>query len=338
MGGRVNLNELENEVWRTYFRFSKDEVARLVKVLDLPSEIRGDNGVIEYAQDALCMLLARLTYPNRYTDLRLKFGWEVTRTSRIQAAIQDFILQRWRFLLDFDEQRLCSTKLQEYANVISAKIPGGAMTNCWGFVDGTVRPTCRPIRYQRTVYNGWKRLHGLKYHAIVTPDGLIAHLYGPLEGRRHNRTIWSESQIMQYLELYAYGTQGQPLQLYGDPAYGCNKFICAPFLGAKLTPQEQEFNKRMANVRIIVEWVFKEILNLFPFLDFKRNQKLLLQPVGKQFQVAALLHNAHVCLHQPQIPQYFQDCITYAVQHESNNNIQLPHLFQPPTLEEYFHR
>lgn len=193
-------------------------------------------------------------------------------------------------------------------------------------MDGTVRPTCRPIKYQRTVYNGWKRVHGVKYHAIVTPDGLVAHLYGPLEGRRHDRRVWQESQILRYLQLYAYGPTGNTFQVYGDPAYGCNRFLCSPFIGAALSEGEKLFKKRMANVRIIVEWVFKEILNLFPFLDFKRNQKLLLQPIGKQFQVAVLLHNAHVCLHNPQISQYFQNPEDPTLQ-----------LFRRTTLEEYFH-
>jgi len=320
-GGRVDLDTLDEGVWKIYFR---QEVNQLVKVLKLPEVITSEgNEIVEPARDPLCMLLARLTYPNRYTVLRLKFGWEVTRISRIQAAVQDIILETWKHLLEFDEERLIPEKLQEYADVINAKIPVGALPNCWGFVDGTVRPTSRPTKYQRTVYNGWKWTHGVKYHAIVTPDGLMAHLYGPLEGRRHDRTLWQESQIFRHLQMYAYRPEGNALQVYGDSAYGCNKFLCSPFMGARLSEGERLFNRRMANVQIIVEWVFKETLNLF---DFKRNQKFLLQPIGKQFQVAILLHNAHVCLHNPQIPQYFQ------------NPDDLPvEMFHPSTLEEYFH-
>eukprot|EP00117_Sycon_ciliatum_P003379 scpid80237/ scgid8199/ len=33
--------------------------------------------------------------------------------------------------------------------------------------------------------SGHKREHRLKYQAIMTPCGLIAHLFGPMEGRRH---------------------------------------------------------------------------------------------------------------------------------------------------------
>ena len=34
-----------------------------------------------------------------------------------------------------------------------------------------------------------KRVYALKYQSIVTPDGLIAHLYGPIEGRREDSGI-----------------------------------------------------------------------------------------------------------------------------------------------------
>ena len=37
------------------------------------------------------------------------------------------------------------------------------LTNCWGFIDGTVRPVSKPGMYQRVLYNGHKRVHALKF-------------------------------------------------------------------------------------------------------------------------------------------------------------------------------
>ena len=45
-------------------------------------------------------------------------------------------------------------------------------------------------------------------------------------------------------------------------------------------------------------------LNFF-YLDFKRNNKLLLQPVGKYDLVAALLTNCHTCLYGSQTSIFF---------------------------------
>ena len=36
-----------------------------------------------------------------------------------------------------------------------------------------------PGEYQRIVYNGYKRVHALKFQAIALPNGLIRHLFGP---------------------------------------------------------------------------------------------------------------------------------------------------------------
>ena len=69
-------------------------------------------------------------------------------------------------------------KLEEYANAIQIK--GGALDNCFGFIDGTVRPISRPGKNQRIVYDGHKRVHALKFQSLAPPNGLIANMYGPV--------------------------------------------------------------------------------------------------------------------------------------------------------------
>ena len=34
---------------------------------------------------------------------------------------------------------------------------------------------------QRAWYNGWKKLHGLKFQTIDMPNGMNAHVWGPLQ-------------------------------------------------------------------------------------------------------------------------------------------------------------
>lgn len=63
-------------------------------------------------------------------------------------------LTQWNQLL------LSPASLQECANAIYRA--GTALDNCFGFIDGTVRPICRPENDQRLVYNGHKRVHALK--------------------------------------------------------------------------------------------------------------------------------------------------------------------------------
>ena len=89
---------------------------------------------------------------------------------------------------------------------------------------------------------------------------------------------------------------GEPYVIYGDPAYGLSRNILSPFRGAHITATEQEFNKSMSRVRISVEWGFGKILQYFSFLDFRKNQKVILQPIGKYFLVASITIVTHVCM------------------------------------------
>ena len=82
---------------------------------------------------------------------------------------------------------------------------------------------------------------------------------------------------------------GEPYVIYGDPAYSVRRHILSPFKGAWLTQDEEKFNKDMSTVRTCVKWDFGKIVGYFAFLDFSKNQKVLLQQVGKIYAVAAIL-------------------------------------------------
>ena len=72
-----------------------------------------------------------------------------------------------------------------------------------------------------------------------------------------------------------------------------------------LTVEEQEFNRDMSAVRIAVEWSFGKIIQYFSYLDFRKHQKILLQPIGKYYLVGTLLTNCHTCLYGSQTTSYF---------------------------------
>jgi hypothetical protein len=69
----------------------------------------------------------------------------------------------------------------------------------WGFIDDTLRNVCRPTRFQRAAYSGHKHTHGIKFQSIVTPDGLIVCLFGPIPGSRHDSFMLAESGLLQQL-------------------------------------------------------------------------------------------------------------------------------------------
>ncbi|KIJ24166.1 hypothetical protein M422DRAFT_195025 [Sphaerobolus stellatus SS14] len=260
------------------------------------------------------MLLRRLAHPTRLADLQMQFGWEKSRFSRITYQTAHFLWHRWKHLLRFDPTRLTREKLSSFAAAFKAK---GAPLDCIAaLIDGTLQKSARPIHNQRLIYNGWKRIHCLKYHAVISPDGMVIHVYGPVEGRRHDETVYKESRLEDILDKHFWTPDDSPLFVYGDPAYNVSAHIMAPFKGPVLTQEEHAFNSAMSKIREPVEWFFKEITQQFTYLDYSREQKLFLTPCGLFYLVSVLLCNAHTILHPPQISQYF-NC-------------------QPPTLEEYF--
>ena len=88
-----------------------------------------------------------------------------------------------------------------YADAICRS--GAALENCWGFIDGTVRPVCRPGENQRAIYNGHKRVHSVKFQSVALPNGLVGHLYGPVEGKRHDSGMLVSSGLLQDLQRFS---------------------------------------------------------------------------------------------------------------------------------------
>jgi DDE superfamily endonuclease len=48
---------------------------------------------------------------------------------------------------------------------------------------------------QRATYSGHKNRPGLKQQVITTPDGMLFHIVGPHEGRRHDIHLYAESGL-----------------------------------------------------------------------------------------------------------------------------------------------
>ena len=283
----------------------------------MPEQLRTYNRVVVDKIEALCIFLKRFAYPScRYSDIMSCFGRPVPQLSMISNMVMDFIYENFRHLLqNFNQPWLSPQNLKTYADTIHDK--GAAIQNCWGFIDGTVRPICRPEQNQRVVYNGHKRVHAIKFQSVVTPNGLIANLHGPYDGRKHDSGMLTESCLLAQLQQHSFGANGNPLCIYGDPAYPLRIHFQCPFRGQGLTQAQQQFNTAMSKVRISVEWAFGDILNYFSFLDFKKDLKIGLSSVGKMYMVCALVRNAHTCLYgsvtssffdlePPKLTNYFQ--------------------------------
>ena len=170
---------------------------------------------------------------------------------------------------------------------------------------------------KKTVYNGHKRVHSIKFQSVVAPNGLIANLAGPYEGRKHDAGMLADSGLLNQLQVHSFTPAGNPLCIYGDPAYPLRVHLQGPFRrNLPLLQNQVLYNKEMSRVRVSVEWVFNDIINYFAFLDYKKNLKLGLSAIGKMYISCCLIRNAHTCLYRSITSNFFN--------------------IDPPNLTDYF--
>ena len=126
------------------------------QALRIPHSFQLSQRSVVDGMEGLCMLLKRLAYPCRYGDLIYCFGRPVPVFSMAATNhVLDYIYNTHNHLVTRWNHTLLSPRaLEVYAETIHGK--GAASENCFGFVDGTVRPIARPDAHQRIMYDGHK--------------------------------------------------------------------------------------------------------------------------------------------------------------------------------------
>ena len=174
------LEDMEDDECFAEFRVRKRDLPLLSDALRIPNAFKCEQRSVVDGMEGLCMLLKRLAYPCRYSDMMQRFGGRpVPVLCMATNCVLDYIYEQHHHkMTEWNDDILNPAALQTYAECVHEM--GAPLNNCFGFIDGTVRPICKPGTNQRILYNGHKRVHSLKYQAIAIPNGIIAHLYGPV--------------------------------------------------------------------------------------------------------------------------------------------------------------
>ncbi|KAH7984598.1 hypothetical protein HPB52_022872 [Rhipicephalus sanguineus] len=132
--------------------------------------------------EALCMTLRRLSYPNRLCELELLFNRHSSVISSVVFTVLAHMEYHFNHLLADLTKHLWLNliALENFSEAVHAK--GAPLKNCWAFMDGTARQICRPSVDQKEYYSGHKRHHVQKYQAVMCPNGMICQLGGPFTG------------------------------------------------------------------------------------------------------------------------------------------------------------
>jgi nuclease HARBI1 len=183
---------------------------------------------------------------------------------------------------------------------------GSPLGSIFGFIDGAAIDITSPSgARQRATYSGHKRRNCLKFQAVSAPDGLILHLFGPIEGRRHDMFMYSTSRIDQILQNSLL-ISGRQYYLYGNVAYTLRPYLQMGFRGSTISSDEIAFNDSMSKVRVTVEWAFRDVKQFFIHVDLPIKLRLRETPAVLLYVSSLMLWNFIVCLYGSRLAHYFQ--------------------------------
>ncbi|OAD76931.1 hypothetical protein PHYBLDRAFT_142439 [Phycomyces blakesleeanus NRRL 1555(-)] len=277
---------------------------------------------------ALMIVLRRMVFPACLVDLSLLFGKGKSTFSVIFNEMIEKIYIKFSSALKFDYCQFQESNLMRFSQAIRER---SLAMYCVGFIDGTFNKIARPIVDQKGAYNDHYRGHGLKYQAVVTPNGITSSIMGSDTGRNHGVHMYCKSQLdaMMCVAFDFTSINGPCYYLHGDLAYTTSDHMMIPFRRHKYctviyldeTADEQELaiNKSMSAVRISVEHKFAYVGSLWAFLKYSQTQRSGQSPVGLYYIVGTFLKNLHVCYNE-------------------GNQTSKKYSVVPPTPEQYIYR
>ncbi|KAF8573138.1 hypothetical protein K439DRAFT_1399888, partial [Ramaria rubella] len=259
----------------------------------LPDLLITRRGYRASAVECVGLLCAHLRSLEDQWSLATKYARPQLAISEIMNETASYVNARWKHLLEWDDQGIVSpTALQSYADALYGfSAPSHSL---FGFIDCTIRQTCRPGTYQELAYTGYKEFHRMKFQGVVAPNGLMVHLAGPYCAPQNDCGVLHMSELLENLRMHAIqpgSREEDPLerrvfQVYGDLAYGVSPVMLSPYSRVgELMVEEQEWNRAMGGVRISVEHGFGLVLQDWPFLNVFWKQKIYGNVCGLLYRV-----------------------------------------------------
>ena len=124
-----------------FLNSEKEDLFLLDDVLQIPDQITCYNGTVVSGIEAIYLpKKIFLSVPTSGHDTKV---WKNSaRALHNKQLLSELYLRPMKLLNTMNQAWLSPNCLQLFADAIYAK--GAPLDNCWGFVDGTVRPYCRP--------------------------------------------------------------------------------------------------------------------------------------------------------------------------------------------------
>lgn len=156
----------------TEFGFTLAELPDVIQALAPPPGFRTVGGHVFSGEEGVLLLLRRFRSTDPLMNLTKSCGRSISAISEAVQYMVEHIVTTFPHLVD---ERSFSSWAPHFANFAAAfRAKGLPIDSLVGFIDGKLWPVCRPGRYQRVLYSGHKRIHGLKTQGLVFPNGVCA--------------------------------------------------------------------------------------------------------------------------------------------------------------------
>jgi hypothetical protein len=157
------------------------ELFEMVDSLGIPEAFATESRHWFTGIEGLCLLCAHFRSAGDMYSLAMLYDGAQSAISECINELVEFLDNRWEHLLQCEDQDLLyPLQLSEYAQAIHEC--GAPLNSIFAFINCTIQSMCHPSWHQQVAYSGHKKFHALKFQALMLPNGIIGHLYGPFEG------------------------------------------------------------------------------------------------------------------------------------------------------------
>jgi hypothetical protein len=219
------------------FRYTRSQLYRLLRVLRFDDEEVVLPNRAKYSAET-CMLVGLYYLHRPVTQDQVADFIGITcqpNVSRLISYFLDHLIFNFQHLIASDpgdSLRMWAQHVDMFKRKLRMFHVNGVDSRRYndviGFVDGKLHRIARPLQRtehteigvdtQRTVYNGYKKVHAVKFQAVVVPNGLIVQLSGGFRGRIADSTMMRRSGLNEMLAALS-DSANQPCHVYGDAAY-----------------------------------------------------------------------------------------------------------------------
>ncbi len=308
---KISIAGITSETCETMFGFTKGQLLRMRLNLSIP-ETFISNRCSFTGDEILLAGLFRLHSPNFFCHSmwRDTFGWLQPRASLAFKLFCEFFYENWIYLIT-DNMDYWRPQFPMFAQAVEEKVnryqPGAiprGTNQVICFIDNTCISTARPgggpnhrnghrwsSLIQRSFYNGWKSIHGIKVQTLDLPNGMNLHV-SKAHSLRHN-DIWMFHQthieekfetVNQHVDL--------PYKMYGDSAYSV---IVSPYVQFA---NGQAVDTPLNSTRESIEWNYGHLKTFCRLFEQRTtSMKLRKSPLPKIVLLGFLFKNFQVTFH-----------------------------------------